>query len=539
MRQKKGLLCCLCVCTNRSATLNVMLGIMLLALSGCNIPRLRHMDSTAVVPEDFRGKADSDNSARLGIAEFFNDPALTELVTYGLSQNQELRIRNEEVQIANNEILARRGAYLPFLNFGINGGMDRNSRFMPSGAAEDQLTWPNGGNFNDPMPHMGIGSNLFWQIDIWRQLRNARDAAYLRYVEAVEARNYLVTKLVAETADNYYELSALDQRMVYLNQTIDLQQKSLEVARSLLQAGRGTELGVQRFLAEVRKNESQRRIIRQNIIEVENKINFLVGRYPQPVARELWDFINLNSRVLQVGVPVDLLANRRDIRAAEQEVAATGLDILVARKNFYPKLILSGRIGYEAFNPKYLFDPGSFVAAIAGELAAPLINKKAIQTEYMNANAKQLQAIYNYQRTILNAFTEVVNQMAKVENYGQSVLVKQEQVKALEASVDVATNLFLNFHPEVKYMDVLFAQRDLLEARTALIETKQQQFSGIVNAYRALGGGYLLSNSGDEFSELFASPPEPISTEASPAAPAPDDVKLLPPEAPNPPAGNE
>ncbi|MFO1021754.1 MAG: TolC family protein [Planctomycetales bacterium] len=534
----------MCSCAKRSAIVSVVLGMLALGLSGCNIPRLRHMDSTPIIPEDFRGRTSAENSAQIGIAEFFNDPVLTGLLTYGLAQNQELRIRNEEVQIANNEILARRGAYLPFLNIGLNGGMDRNSRYMPLGAAEDQLTWPNGGNFPDPMARMGLGSNLFWQVDIWRQLRNARDAAYLRYVAAYEARNYLITKLVSETADNYYELSALDQRLVYLNQTIDLQQKSLEVARLQKAAARGTELGVQRFLAEVRKNESQRQIINQRIIEVENRINFLVGRYPQPVARELWDFINLNSRVLQVGVPVELLGNRRDIRAAEQEVAACGLDILVARKNFYPKLILTGRVGYEAFNPKFLFDPASFAAAAAGELVAPLMNKKAIQAEYMNANARQLQAIYNYQRTILNAFTEVVNLMAKVENYRESVLVKQEQVRAMEASVTAATDLFQNVHldvnrePEVKYIDVLFAQRDLLEARTVLIETKQQQFSAIVNAYRALGGGYLLGT-GEEFDDLFFMPPvlqfEEMEAPAAPAEatlPAPNALQQTSPDAP-------
>lgn len=496
------------------------------------------------MPGDYRGRVDSENSAQIGIAEFFNDPVLTGLVTYGLAQNQELRIRNEEVQIANNEILARRGAYLPFLNFGLNGGMDRNSRYMPLGAAEDQLTWPNGGNFPDPMGRMFLGGNAFWQIDIWRQLRDARDAAYQRYVAALESRNYLVTKLVAETADNYYELSALDQRMVYLNQTIELQQKSLEVAREQMKAGRGTELGVQRFLAEVRKNESQRQIIRQRIIEVENKINFLIGRYPQPVARELWDFINLNSRVLRVGVPVELLANRWDIRAAEREVVATGLDIQVAKKNFYPRLILTGRVGFEAFDPKFLFDPNAFAAAAAGELVGPLINKKAIQAEYMNANAKQLQAIFNYQRTILTAFTEVVNLMTKVDNYRESVMVKQEQVRAMEASVSAAQELFQNVHldvnrePEVKYIDVLFAQRDLLEARTVLIDTKQQQFSAIVNAYRALGGGYLLSNGGDEFDELFMEPPGLQYEEGDPPA-RPDSNMAAPPEAPEPPGDED
>ncbi len=174
-------------------------------------------------------------------------------------------------------------------------------------------------------------------------------------------------------------------------------------------------------------------------------------------------------------------------------MAASGLDVLVARANFYPKLAISGRVGFEAFNPRYLFDPGAFVAGTAGELVAPLFNKKAIRADYQSANARQLAAIYNYQRTVVTAFTEVVNNIAKVDNFRKSVAIKQEQVKALENYVDVATQLFQAARPGAEYMDVLFAQRDLLEARTVLIETKQQQLSAIVKAYQSLGGGLFRS----------------------------------------------
>jgi outer membrane protein TolC len=411
------------------------------------------------------------------------------------------------------------------------------------GAAEKDLEYFPGKHFPDPVPNFMLGLRLFWQLDIWRELRNARDAAIQRYWEAVEARNYLITELVADVAENYYELSSLDQRLIYLDQTIELQEQSLEVAKAQKAAARGTELGVQRFLAEVRKNQSQRLIVKQRIIEVENRINFLVGRYPQAVERQSWNFINLDSRVLNVGVPAQLLQNRRDIQAAEREIAAAGLDVAVARANFYPKLILSAGVGYEAFSPKYLFNPEAFIANAAGELGAPLINRRAIRAEYLNANARQLQAIYEFQQTVLDAFREVVNNMAKVENYRKSVAIKQEQVTALDASVDVARNLFNKPIAEefarVEYVDVLLATRDLLEARTVLIETKQQQLAAIVDAYQALGGGFLVTDSGPMFPELFcmpqlAPPVEPIALPKPDTAtepPAPGDESLpLPPK---------
>jgi len=493
-------------------------------LSGCQLPCLREPAPGPVLPDDFNGKSSVENSADVGIEQFFNDAALTQLIVEGLTQNQELRIRNQEIEIASNEIMARRGAYLPFVEVGGGGGFEKTSRFTPLGAAEDQLTIPGGGRFSDPLGNTGLGAKLFWRVDIWGQLRSARDAAQQRYYEAIEARDYLVTRLVADTAENYYELAALDKRLEFLNQTIEIQKKSLEVAKAQKEAARGTELGVQRFLAEVRKNESQRLIVNQKIIEVENRINFLVGRYPQAVDRESWDFIQLDSNVLSVGVPAQLLQNRRDIQAAERELTAAGLDVMVARAEFYPQLNITAGVGFEAFNPKYLFDPEAFVANAAGELVAPLINRAAIRAEYLNANARQLQAVYEYQRTVLTAFTEVVNRTTAAENYRKSVEIKQEQVAALEESVRVATDLFQNARAE--YVDVLFSQRDLLEARIDLIGTKQQQLAAIVNAYQALGGGYLSLDSVGGYADPYCPPTElaiqPVYLPPAPAEPVPE-----------------
>jgi len=500
-----------------------------LVLAGCGIPKLRAPEAGPALPPDFAGKTSPENSAQLGIEEFFGDPVLTKMIAQGLDCNQELKILNQEVQVANNEVLARRGAYLPFVTLGTRAGLDKNSRFTPIGAAEEELEYLPGKHFPQAPGDFAVTGNLFWQIDLWRELRNARDAAAQRYRSAVERRNYFATRLVAEIAENYYELAALDKRLEILNQTISIQEQSLKVAEANKEAARGTELGVQRFLAEVRKNESERLIVRQRIIEVENRVNFLVGSYPQPVDRQSWDFINLDSRVLSVGVPSQLLLNRRDIREAEREVAASGLDVMVARARFFPRLDITAGVGFEAFSPRYLFDPGAFVANAAGDLIVPLINRKAIQADYQSANARQLQAVYNYQRTVLNAFTEVVNRVSKVENYRRSVEIKQQQLASLEASVQVASNLFQS--ARVEYVEVLLAQRDLQEARTVLVETKQQQLSAIVNAYQALGGGCLWSSSGSGTALPGDLSPEMLPDDPGlPPAPGKASVPPTPPE---------
>ncbi len=461
---------------------------ILLVLPGCGIPKLRPGAVGPVLPESFNGETSSENSSLLEPREFFNDPTLSSLIDQALVGNQQLRILAEDIAVANNEVLRRRGTYLPFLSLVTGASVNKYSYNTLEGADNLQDITPRGGHFPQPLPNFLTAANFSWQVDIWRQLRNARDAQIFRFFGTRDGWNYVVTRLIADIAENYYELMALDKRLENLDRTIALQERSLEIAKARLQFARDNALGVQRFQAEVRKNQSQKLIIKQQIIEAENRINFLVGRYPQPVERMSAGFLDLNLQALSVGVPAQILLNRPDIRQAERQLAAAGLDVKVARANFLPKLFITAGVGYEAFNTKYLFlTPESLIYNVAGNLVGPLINKKAIKADYMNANAKQLQALYDYQRTVLNAFTEVINYMTKVQNYSNSIELRKQQLASLETAVTFAINLFQN--ARVEYIDVLFAQRDLVDARAIFIETKQEQLSAIVNTYQALGGG--------------------------------------------------
>ena len=478
----------------------VALGAALL-LPSCRLPELRPPVLDATLPATYAGADNAgaaggqtpstESSARLGVQEFFGDPTLTRLIDDGLAANRELKILEEEVRVAAAEVLSRRGAFLPLVGFRGAAGLGKHSQFTPEGAAEEQLQYLPGKNFPGVPGDFLFGLNVLVPLDIWRELRNARDAARQRYFAAVEERNAFVTRMVADIAESYYGLLALDRRLEVLDQTIALQEQSYETAKARFDAGRGTELAVQRFRAEVRKNQSEKLIVRQEIVEVENRINVLAGRLPQPVERGAANFFDLAPHPLSVGTPVQLLENRPDVRRAERELIAAGLDVKVARAHFFPRVDVSGYVGYQAFNPRYLFYPEAFATNLAGDLTAPLVNRAAIRAEYRTANARQLESVYNYQQVVLTAYTEVVNRVAMAENYQKSIDIKKQQLAALEASVDAATKLFQAARAE--YVEVLLAQRDMLEARTVLIETKRQQLSAVVNAYQALGGGTTLS----------------------------------------------
>jgi outer membrane protein, multidrug efflux system len=490
---------------------------MLLVLPACQIPKLRQAELGTALPASFNGAAGPESSAQLSVNEFYNDPILTGLVCQAVASNRELKILEEEVEIARAEILSRRGAFLPLVGLRAGAGWDRHSAFTPEGAAERQLEYRPGRRFPVTPGDSLVGLDFLIPLDIWRELRNARDAATQRYLSAVERRNDFVTRVVADIAANYYALMALDKRLETLDQIIEFQQQSLKVAQANFAAGRDTELPVQRFRAEVRRNQSEKLIVGQEIVEVENRINFLAGRLPQSVERSSAGFYDLSIHALSAGVPAQLLLNRPDIRQAERELAAAGLDVKVARAHFFPRLDINGFIGYRAFNPRYLFNPEALVLNAAGELTAPLINKAAIRAEYLAASARQLQSVYDYQRVILNAVTEVVNQLAAVENYSRSIEIKRQQLQALDAAVAAATNLFQlpREKSRVDYLDVLTSQRDLLEARTVLIDTKRRQLAAVVNAYQALGGGTLVS----------CPPPDQLPDAVGPRLP---DARMLP-----------
>ena len=180
-------------------------------------PQLCKPEPGADLPATINGTTNPDNSAQLRIEEFFNDPALLDLIRQALAGNQDLKILAQDVRIANNLVQARRGALFPFVTLGFDAGLDKSSLYTRNGAVDEQLDILPGRRIPKPLPDYMLAANFTWQVDIWRKLRNARDAATLRYLSTAEGRNYVVTRLVADVADNYFGLLALDQRLTTLD----------------------------------------------------------------------------------------------------------------------------------------------------------------------------------------------------------------------------------------------------------------------------------------------------------------------------------
>ena len=458
--------------------------------TGCKVPALVTSNTNTSVPGLYdNGAADTTGISGMQWKTFFTDPNLSNLFDTCLKNNQELLVTLQEIEMTKNDILYRQGALSPTVGARLGMGVEKVGRYTSQGAGDASTEIKPGKEVPDNLTDFKGSLYANWEIDIWNKLHTAKQAAITRYLATREGRNFILTNLVAEVANSYFELLALDSQLEIIRQNIVLQKNALEIVKVQKEAARVTELAVQKFQAEVLKSQSLEFAIMQNIKETENKINLLLARYPQPVVRDKRAFLSILPQTISSGLPSQLLQNRPDIRQAELNLEAAKLDVKVARAEFYPSLEISAALGLQAFKPSYLVKlPESVLYALAGDLAGPLINRKAIQAEFANANARQLQAIINYQKTILNAYLEVATQLSKIDNLGKSYDLKLKQVDALNLSTNIANDLFRSARAD--YFEVLMTQRDALEARLELVETKKDQFNTVVNIFRNLGGGW-------------------------------------------------
>lgn len=451
--------------------------IFLLLLEACAPTLPAFQKSNLDLPSTFPNEGTNQtSSADILWQNFFNDPNLIILIENALKNNQELAILEQEINIANNEIMSRRGEYLPKFNAGGSGGVEKTERF----SSEDA---------NSPTKFGRFGITTTWEIDIWKKLRNATKAAYYNYLSSIEGRKYVITNVVAEVANTYFELMALDNQLKIISQYIEILTQIKDMVKLQQTAARTTSLAVKRFEAEVFKNISRKYSVEQQIIVTQNKLNLLQGRFPQNIKRDSNLFSDLNLASISTSVPSKLLNNRPDVKKAILELEESRINLDVARARFYPSLSIEGGIGYEQFNSKHFEgSPTTMFYGLAANLTAPLLNRMAIKADYFSANNKQIQAIYNYELSIIKAYTEVANQLTILKNLEKIYISKHQQVLALNESIEISNILFKA--ARVDYIESLFTQRDSLEAQVELIEIKKQQLIASVDLYKSLGGGW-------------------------------------------------
>jgi outer membrane protein, multidrug efflux system len=462
--------------------------LLLIMVWGCAPSKSVIRSVEKVTPDRYTVSNDSTNVVQQDWKSYFSDENLIALIDTALSKNQELNIILQEIEISKNEASARKGEYLPSVGFRAGSGIEKAGKFTRNGAVEEQLFIDENKHFPEPLQDYFLGFTASWELDIWKKLRNSQKSAVLNYLATIEGQHFMVSHLISEIADSYYELLALDNLLDIVNQNIEIQTNAFQIVKKQKEFAQVTELAVNRFQAQLLNTQNLQFEISQQLVETENRLNFLCGRYPQPIQRKAETFLQVDVQSVQTGIPSQLLRNRADIRQAELLLEASKLDVKAARAEFYPSIELTAGLGLQAFNPVYLIKPESFLYSLGGDLIAPLVNRKAIEANYNSANAKQLQAVFQYEQTVLQAYVDVLNQLAKLDNFSKSFETKTQEVDLLYRSVDIANSLFNSARAD--YAEVLLTQREALESKMELIEIKMKQLHAKVGIYQALGGGW-------------------------------------------------
>ncbi len=469
--------------------------------SGC-IPTLVENPAREVskaVPKSFRqgDEATSDETVgKKNWKDFFASPELQGLISTALQNNQELNVRLQEIIIAQTEIAARRGEYLPKLKAGLGTGIEKVGGYTSQGFSDKATGVPeNLGNF-------GFGLQASWEIDVWGKLRNAAQSADFRYQASVGGKNFMVTQLVAEIARSYYELIALDNQLEVLKRNIKIQQDALEVVKIEKQAARVTQLAVQRFEAEVLKNRSRLYDLEQERVQAENRINFLVGRYPQPVARSPDAMKDPLPAVLAAGLPSQLLENRPDVRGAAFVLRSRAAELGEARADMFPKFYLTflGEDGH--MRAPDLPMAGGIFQMIGLGMRLPIFNAGRLRAKIAVQDARLDAAAAEYERSILQALEDVesvyVARLAldtRTTRLNRAVTLADESAQQSEKLYKAGQELL---QPVLEsYGKALQREDELVQARTARATTT-------VTLYKAIGAGWSADGTSAALATLYA-----------------------------------
>lgn len=460
--------------------------VITLGFIACRAPKLPSEQSLRPMPENF-ASIDTSNAADIVWREFFGDPNLSALIEEALQNNPDAQIAAVRIQMANAEVTATRAALRPFASGVIAPSVRKFGFYTMDGAGNSTTDIEPGRLIPEHLPDVFVGLQSSWEMDAFRKLRNQKKAAMLRFLASQEGRNLVQTNLVAEIALNYFQLLMLDNQLVVLQEVIQLQQQALDIVKIQKEAGQAHELAVKQFEAQVLNSQAQMSRTWQAVVETENLINFLLGRFAQPIQRDP-QFLDKTLPKTSAGLPSHLLQNRPDIRQAELELAASQADVRAARAAFFPTISLTGSLGMQAFNPALLVDPKSLAYGLLGGLMQPIFNKSAIEANYQNATAGQRELFFYYQKATLTGTVEVSNELARLENLQTMFELKTREAAILGQAIEISNDLFRLGRAD--YLELLTAQQNLLAARLELLDIKNGQFSAAVNLYKALGGGW-------------------------------------------------
>lgn len=448
---------------------------MATTFNSCHIYNKYHRPDDVMVEGLFRDTvsdtdtlaADTASFGDLPWEEVFTDPILQDLIRTGLEKNSDLQSAMLQVEAAQASFTAAQLAFLPSLSLTPQGGV---SSFDSS-----KGTW----TYNAPV-------SASWEIDIFGRLLNSKRNAKAMLMQTEAYKQAVRTQLIATIANGYYTLLMLDEQLAITEETAKTWQKSVETIRAMKVGGMTNEAAVAQSEANNYMIAASIPTLRQQIRETENSLSTLLYQAPQSIKRGKFQDQKL-PEMYQVGVPVQLLANRPDVRSAELSLAAAYYSTNIARSAFYPNIVISGSAGWTNSAGSAIVNPGKLLLSAAASLVQPIFNRGSNIANLKAAKAQQQIAAINFQQAILNAGEEVSNALYQIQTTKETLVNRDLQVASLEKAVESTMSLMTL--GTSTYLEVLTAQQSLLNAQLSQVSDSYQCMVAVINLYHALGGG--------------------------------------------------
>lgn len=448
----------------------ITLTVAALTLSSCGI-YTKYKPATEV-PENLYGEevaaADSlDNIGNLSWREVFTDSQLQALIEQGLQNNTDLQSAQWRVKEAEAAMLSAKLAYLPSFALSPQG----TASSFDKAKATQTYTLP---------------VTASWEIDIFGRVRNAKRQAKALLEQSHDYKQAVQTQLIAGIANTYYTLLMLDAQLEISTQTQQSWKETVDATRALMDAGLANEAAVSQMEATYYSICTSILDLKEQINQVENSLSLLLAEAPHAVRRGSLVGQELPSH-LAVGIPVQMLANRPDVRSAERSLESAFYATNQARSAFYPSIVLSGSAGWTNSAGAMIVNPGKFIATAVASLTQPLFNKGANIAQLKIAKAQQEEAKLSFQQTLLNAGSEVNEALVQYQTAQEKSAYYDKQIISLNKALE-STSLLMQ-HGNTTYLEVLTAQQTLLNAQLTQVANRFTEIQGVINLYQALGGG--------------------------------------------------
>ena len=445
----------------------IILSLTGILLTGCGI--YRKYQRSELPTEKLFSNAEIQDTATIATIpwqEFFTDTQLRALIERGLQQNTDFRIARFRVEEAEAVLMNARLAYLPAISLNPEASV---SRWDGSTAKSYNLA---------------VAAN--WEIDLFGKVTNAKRGARAALEQSRAYRQAVQTQLVATIANSYYTLLMLDHQLHISRQTRESWAETERTLEALKRAGQSNDAAVLQARGSRLSLEASMLTLEKEIRNTENSLSALLGMSLMVIERSTMAG-QLFPDTLAVGVPVQLLANRPDVRQAEYALAEAFYATNAARAAFYPSITLSGSAGWTNNNGGMVLNPGKWLLNAVGSLTQPLFNNGRNIANLKVAKARQEEASLLFQQSLLDAGKEVNDALIQWQTACQRILIGAEQIAALKEAVR-KTELLMR-HTSTNYLEALIARQNLLEAQQTAAQDQFDKIQGVINLYHALGGG--------------------------------------------------